>query len=253
MYFKMTILIIWIFQRNKTTKMEYIKMSQDANKETFVFVIEDEGPISDLICYSLKREGIHAEAFDNGMSALEKLNASIIPHLVILDLMLPDMDGYELCREITSKYSIPVIMLTAKSSTIDKVKGLEIGADDYITKPFDVLELCARVRTVLRRTGNSISNDIIPLGSSVSLNMPERKVYKKGEKVELTPKEFDLLAFLASNKGKVFTRESLLDNVWGFDFAGDTRTVDIHVTRLRKKLDASLIETIFGVGYAIPR
>lgn len=231
-------------------------MQQSEVLDKYIIIIEDEKPIADLICYSLGKEGIRTEAFGTGKEGLERLKENNHPDLVVLDVMLPDMDGFDVCKEVTSNYQIPVILLTAKSNIIDKITGLEIGADDYITKPFDVLELSARIRTVLRRLNNHKEQDIIRVSHNVAIYADERKVLKNGEKLELTRKEFDLLTFLINNGGKVFSREILLDCVWGYDFLGDTRTVDIHIQRLRKKIDdegsVSFIETVFGVGYMVP-
>lgn len=222
----------------------------------YILVIEDEIPIADVICYSLKKEGFCAEAHYSGRAGLDRFYDKK-PDLVILDLMLPDADGYDLCREITSKHSIPVIILTAKANVIDKVRAFDIGADDYITKPFDVLELLARVKAALRRVNRHPRENMISISQNLYINMDERRVFRFDRKVELTPKEFELLLFLASNRGRVFSREELLDEVWGMDFYGDKRTVDIHIRRLRKKLDKdenqSFIETVFGTGYMLPK
>lgn len=231
-------------------------MEQNLFLGKYILIIEDDKPIADLICYFFKSEGIKAKATNTGSEGLDLLNKNDRPNLVILDLSLPDISGFDVCKEIIEKHSIPVIMLTAKSNITDKVRGLEIGADDYITKPFDVLELAARVKTVLRRVNPSKQQNIVKLPENIIINMNERKVFKNGKLIALTPKEFDLLLFFVKNKGQVFSRNHILSSVWSFDYCGDTRTVDIHVRRLRKKLDensdVSFIETVFGVGYMIP-
>lgn len=245
-----------IFTTNRRRGISCLKMGINGYNEGYVLVIEDEVPIADVICYSLKREGIFAEAQYTGETGLARFKEKK-PDLVILDIMLPGINGYDICTEITSKYSVPVILLTSKSNVIDKVRGFELGADDYITKPFDVLELLARVKTALRRVKRYSSEEIIWISPSVFINTNQRKAIKGDKKVELTPKEYELVLFLASNRGKVFSRENILDNVWGYDFFGDKRTVDIHIRRLRKKLDEnekeSFIETSFGTGYMIPK
>jgi DNA-binding response OmpR family regulator len=223
-----------------------------------ILIIEDEAPIADLIRYSLKKEGyiVNVESNGNhGINAVKTFN----PDLIILDLMLPDISGFDVCRIIANEYSIPIIILTAKNDINDKILGIELGADDYITKPFDMRESIARIKAVFRRidltNARSHSCKIIKIGRNIEVNMDERNVSKDGETVELTHKEFDLLAFMAENRGRVFTREQLLDKVWGFEYAGDTRTVDIHIQRIRRKLDSnksnSIIETVFAVGYKL--
>ena len=181
--------------------------------------------------------------------------------LVILDLMLPDISGFEVCKRISSQYSIPIIMITAKSDTIDKILGMELGADDYITKPFDMREVIVRIKTIFRRislTSEDVEvNDskIIKLANGVEIYEDRHEVLKNNERAEFTNKEYSLLLFLTKNKGRVISRQELLDKVWAYDFIGDSRTVDIHVQRIRKKLDetrgVSLIETVFGVGYKL--
>lgn len=223
-----------------------------------ILIIEDEAPIADLIRYSLKKEGyiVNVESNGNhGINAVKTFN----PDLIILDLMLPDISGFDVCRMIANEYCIPIIILTAKNDINDKILGIELGADDYITKPFDMRESIARIKAVFRRidltNARSHSCRIIKIGRNIEVNLEERNVSKDGETVELTHKEFDLLAFMAENRGRVYTREQLLDKVWGFEYAGDTRTVDIHIQRIRRKLDSnksnSIIETVFAVGYKL--
>ncbi|HYE83538.1 MAG TPA: response regulator transcription factor [Clostridia bacterium] len=219
-------------------------------------IIEDEIAISDLLAYSLRREGIYIDAAYDGTTGLKKAKEGKF-HLIMLDLMLPDMSGLDICKELSDTTGIPVIILTAKSDIVDKVIGFELGAFDYITKPFDVREVVARVKALLKRKVQEVErkelNSHVQISHSLSIYTDERKVLKNGYPVELTPKEYDLLVFLLENRGTVFTREKLLDAVWGYDYMGDSRTVDIHVVRLRKKLgdpdSPSIIDTVFGVGY----
>ncbi|MBQ7017156.1 MAG: response regulator transcription factor, partial [Firmicutes bacterium] len=188
-----------------------------------------------------------------GSEALS-LAKEYMPHVVLLDWMLPDISGIDVCRMITETLNIPILMLTAKGTVDDKLYGLEAGADDYITKPFDLREVIARVKTVLRRfekaeNGASAETTELTIGDII-LRENERTVIKAGETIDLTPKEFDLYLFLVKNPRQVFTRLALLEQIWGYDYLGDTRTVDIHVQRLRKKLDlSSSLQTVFGVGY----
>ncbi|APH14718.1 response regulator [Clostridium sporogenes] len=225
-----------------------------------ILIIEDELAIADLMSYSLKKEGYIVKTVDNGSEGIE-ITESFKPNLIILDLMLPDISGFDVCRNITQSFNIPIIMITAKCDITDKVLGLELGADDYITKPFDMREVLVRIRSIFRRIDiiekSVINKDIsyISIGKDIKIYKDERVVIKEKKEVEFTPKEFDLLIFLAENKGKVFSRAQLLDKVWGFEYLGDTRTVDIHIQRIRKKLEEykgrSIIETIFGVGYKL--
>ncbi|MCY8165052.1 response regulator transcription factor, partial [Bacillus inaquosorum] len=190
---------------------------------------------------------------DLGMKQLDQFK----PDLLLLDWMLPDCSGLDICKKVTHQYNIPILMITAKSDITDKVLGLEFGADDYITKPFDLREVIARIRTILRRleqanhvNDRGTSNEDHIQFKNIVITPDERLVKKDGIIVDLTPKEFDLLKTLIDHRGKIFTRSELLEFVWGYDFAGDTRTVDTHIQRLRKKLDASdLIKTVFGIGY----
>ncbi|APF27906.1 response regulator transcription factor [Clostridium botulinum] len=225
-----------------------------------ILIIEDELAIADLMSYSLKKEGYIVKTVDNGSEGIE-ITESFKPNLIILDLMLPDISGFDVCRNITQSFNIPIIMITAKCDITDKVLGLELGADDYITKPFDMREVLVRIRSIFRRIDiiekSVINKDIsyTSIGKDIKIYKDERVVIKEKKEVEFTPKEFDLLIFLAENKGKVFSRAQLLDKVWGFEYLGDTRTVDIHIQRIRKKLEEykgrSIIETIFGVGYKL--
>lgn len=225
-----------------------------------ILIIEDELAIADLMSYSLKKEGYIVKTVDNGSEGIE-ITESFKPNLIILDLMLPDISGFDVCRNITQSFNIPIIMITAKCDITDKVLGLELGADDYITKPFDMREVLVRIRSIFRRIDiieKSVINkevSYISVGKDIKIYKDERVVVKEKKEVEFTPEEFDLLIFLAENKGKVFSRAQLLDMVWGFEYLGDTRTVDIHIQRIRKKLEedkgSSIIETVFGVGYKL--
>jgi DNA-binding response OmpR family regulator len=215
-------------------------------------VVDDDFNINQLVKLYLEKEGFRVEPFQDGQQALEAFHQNP-PDLVVLDLMLPGIDGWEICREIRKISDVPIIMLTAKGETFDKVLGLELGADDYIVKPFDPKELVARVKAVLRR--NRPARD---LGKEVSfpgltVNLTNYTVTLRGKELEFPPKELELLYFLASHPNKVFTREQLLEHVWGFDFYGDSRTVDVHIKRIREKLDNEnnnwQIKTVWGVGY----
>lgn len=216
-----------------------------------ILIIEDEKPIADILEYDLSGEGFVIKCAYTGASGLQAAE-EFGPQLVLLDWMLPDLSGVDLLKLLTERYNIPVIMLTARGAVEDKVYGMTCGADDYITKPFDLREVNIRIRTVLRRFRKAAGQKekapvTIPDGL---IYEREREVIQCGEQVELTPKEYDLLLWLVRHPRQVFTRASLLDAVWGYDYAGDTRTVDIHIQRLRKKLRAGeAIITVFGVGY----
>lgn len=232
-----------------------------------ILVIEDEMHIQELIRYNLEKNNFTVTLADNGVEGWNRIqNGSY--DLVLLDLMLPGLDGLEICKRMRNDKrtkKIPIIMLTAKSEELDKVLGLELGADDYITKPFSVKELVARIRVALRRIDNNEDQgaseskseaDNILIYHDISIDKEKYEVRKNGEKLALTLKEFELLAMLVENKGRVLTRDSLLDKIWGYDYAGETRTVDVHIRHLRQKIhdeDGSnqKIETIRGVGYRI--
>lgn len=223
-----------------------------------ILVVDDEKPISDIISFNLRNEGFEVIAAFDGEQALEKFNESN-PDLIILDLMLPKIEGLEVCREIRKTSTVPIIMLTAKDSEIDKVLGLELGADDYVTKPFSNRELIARVKANIRRsavreeeTVESQSNDI-EVGD-LTIHQDAYTVSKRGEEIELTHREFELLLYLAKHIGQVMTREHLLETVWGYDYFGDVRTVDVTIRRLREKIEdtpgyPNFIITRRGVGY----
>jgi DNA-binding response OmpR family regulator len=219
-----------------------------------VMVIEDEKEIRDLVRYNLERAGYRVTALGDGDQGLERLFASR-PDLLVLDLMLPGRNGLEILREVRGEAStrdLPVIVLTARSAEMDKLLGFEHGADDYLTKPFSPRELVARVQALLRRAQPGPEEGVVTTGGLV-VNLLAREVAHRGKKLELTPKEFDLLAFLARHPGRVLSREELLRKVWGYDYVGETRTVDVHVRRLRSKLGekSRLIETVTGAGYKL--
>lgn len=218
-----------------------------------VIIIEDEQKIADAIAYALKREGYLVEVVYHGDAALEKIR-EFCPDAIILDLMLPGIDGYDILKKLQNEKAIGVIMLTAKADIVNKVLGLELGADDYMTKPFDMRELLARLKSLLRRIKNTVEigeSDTIGL-SGVELHLNKRSAYSGNKLLELTPKEYDLLALLISSPNRVYSREQLLDLVWGMEYIGGTRTVDIHIQRLRKKLGpdfSGIIQTLHGIGY----
>lgn len=224
-----------------------------------ILVVEDEEHIVELIKYNLESNGYEVLTAFDGIDAI-KIAFAEIPDLILLDLMLPQIDGIEVTKRLrkdSSTRDIPIIMLTAKSEEIDKIVGLEIGADDYITKPFSIRELMARIKAVLRRSkaNNRDEIDLIKLGE-VTIDIEKHEVVKKGNKIELTLKEFELLRILAENRGKVLSRNFLLDKVWGYDYFGETRTLDVHIRHLRKKIEDNnknfrFIETVRGIGYKI--
>ena len=217
-----------------------------------VLVVDDEKLIVKGIRFSLEQEGMEVDCAYDGEEALNKAKENQYD-MILLDIMLPKMTGLEVCQQIREFSSVPIIMLTAKGEDMDKILGLEYGADDYITKPFGMMEFIARVRAVLRRAGKEEKeNDVLETGD-LQIQVKQHQVLAKGEKVTLTLKEFELLKFLMENKGIVLTRDRLLGHVWGYDFDGETRTVDVHVRTLRQKLGecGELIETVRGVGYRI--
>lgn len=212
-----------------------------------ILIVEDEEPIRELIKMNLAMAGYETLEAADGEEALQLINKEKID-LIILDLMLPKYDGFELLPKITSK-DIPTIILTARDRLQDKIKGLEMGADDYITKPFEAIELLARIKSVLRRAGKEKNK--ITIDDGLEIYLDQRKVLKNGQEVELTCKEFDLLRILVENKGCALSRERLLEVVWGYDFEGHTRTVDMHIQRLRSKLGTDKIKTIYKFGYRL--
>ncbi len=222
-----------------------------------IYVVEDELHIQQLIKYNLEANGFKVTVFENGEDLLSH-SVDNSPDLFILDIMLPGIDGLEVCRQLKQSsltHNIPIIMLTAKSEEFDKVLGLELGADDYITKPFSVRELLARIKALFRRV-NTISEpkfDIIS-HADISIDCTRREVYKGDKLIEMPLKEFELLKMLILNKGKVLSREHLLDKIWGFDYYGETRTVDVHIRYIRQKIEdndenPTFIETVRGIGY----
>ena len=222
-----------------------------------ILIIEDELNIYELIKFNLEAQGFEVAGVHEGAGAVEKI-VDIRPDLIILDLMLPGKDGLTICREVRADKNlsyIPVIMLTAKSEEFDKVLGLKMGADDYMTKPFSVKELYARVKAVLRRTEMIKSSDAEEIAvGSLRILPGSFEVYKNAKKLSLTLKEYELLLYLANNKNKVLTRDQLLDEIWGYEYYGETRTVDVHIRYLRKKIEddqEKYIETVRGVGYRL--
>lgn len=219
-----------------------------------ILVVDDEQNIVDLVTLYLEQEGFRVVSASDGAQALDIIKEGD-PSLVVLDIMLPEVDGFEVCRQTRAFSEVPIIMLTARDEDIDKIVGLEIGADDYLTKPFNPRELVARVKAILRRMDRAERADDQPIGIGDVIIDPARREVRVGdEQVNLRTKEFDLLLAFVENPGIVLTREKLLDIVWGFDFYGQTRTVDVHVAHLRKRLADSeqvQIETVTGVGYKL--
>lgn len=219
-----------------------------------IYCVEDERNIRELLVYTLETTGFSAKGLSDGKELSLEIKKEV-PELILLDIMLPGEDGYSILKKLKSDSStrdIPVIMVTAKETEFDKVKGLEGGADDYITKPFGMMEFVARVKAVLRRSQKQNEEKEIKCGE-LRINSGKHEVRLKGEKIELTRKEFELLQYLVENKGLVMTRNQILCHVWGYDFDGETRTVDVHVRTLRQKLKeaGNMIETVRGVGYRI--
>ena len=215
-----------------------------------ILVVDDEARIADTIAYALKREGFNVEVAYDGESALKKIN-NFHPIVLILDIMMPKLNGYEVIKRIEDRTMIGIIMLTAKSDIVDKILGLELGADDFIVKPFDMRELTARVNSLVRRLEKVVVKEALILGK-LKVKIPERKAMIEGTPLDLTPKEFDLLVALVSHADRVYSRDELLDLVWGSDYIGSTRTVDIHMRRLRQKLGVpheEMLQTVHGVGY----
>jgi two-component system, OmpR family, alkaline phosphatase synthesis response regulator PhoP len=218
-----------------------------------ILVVEDESSIASFVSLYLKNAGFQVRTAATGREALQQV-ASETPGLVVLDLMLPDIDGIEVCKRIRQTSDLPILMLTARDEDVDKIIGLEVGADDYLTKPFNPRELVARVKSILRRAAperREHQTEVISHGD-LTIDAGRREVRVGEDEVQLAPKEFDLLWELLDHRGLVLTRDQLLERVWGYTFAGDTRTVDVHVRQLRRKLgDASPIVTVWGVGYKV--
>lgn len=222
------------------------------SSKTKVLIIDDDVNICELIRLYMEKDGYETKAVYNGLKGIETFK-EYAPSIVILDVMLPGADGWQVCREIRKVSTIPIIMLTAKGETFDKVLGLELGADDYMVKPFEPKELVARVKAVLRRYEHRDVDVHEVVYPNLVINKSNYLVRLGGKELELPPKELELLFFLASNPNKVFTREQLLEHVWGFDFYGDSRTVDVHIKRLREKIELESqiwqLKTVWGVGY----
>ncbi|HZR93602.1 MAG TPA: response regulator transcription factor [Gaiellaceae bacterium] len=218
-----------------------------------ILIVEDESSIASFVALYLKNAGYGVRTAARGAEALDQI-ASDPPSLVVLDLMLPDIDGIEVCRRIRRSSDVPILMLTARDEDVDKIIGLEVGADDYMTKPFNPRELVARVKSILRRSTperRQMESAVIRHGD-LTVDAGRREVRVGDEEIQLAPKEFDLLWELLDHRGLVLTRDQLLERVWGYTFAGDTRTVDVHVRQIRRKLgDASPIVTVWGVGYKV--
>ncbi len=222
--------------------------------DTKILVVDDDANISELLKMYFENEGYDVKTASDGIEGLSYFKI-FEPDLVLLDIMLPKKDGWQVCREIREMSSKPVIMITAKGEVFDKVLGLELGADDFVVKPFDMKELSARVKAVLRRcqTHTRQSDEEVIKFENIEISLQKYELKLRGKSVDIPPKELELLYFLASNYNRVFTRDQLLDKVWGFDYLGDSRTVDVHVKRLREKLegvsDKWMLKTVWGVGY----
>jgi two-component system OmpR family response regulator len=223
-----------------------------------VLIVEDDRTLLDVLKYNLTKEGYNVVTATDGAQALE-IALGQKPDLIVLDIMLPELNGLEVCRILRKDMNVPIIMLTAKGEDIDKLVGLEIGADDYMTKPFSMRELLARIRALLRRARMTVSKSpdeaTVNIGN-LDIDTPRRRATLGGTALDLTQKEFDLLAFLARNRGLVFSREQLLEKVWGYDYAGGTRTVDVHIRWLREKIETNPAKperliTVRGIGYKL--
>ena len=220
-----------------------------------ILIVDDDNNIAELVALYLTKECFETKIVNDGEQALKEFHA-FHPNLILLDLMLPGIDGYQVCREIRHVSDIPIIMLSAKGETFDKVLGLELGSDDYVIKPFDSKELVARIRAVLRRF--NVKSPAVPSNEKsvsypdLTVNLTNYSVTYMGRQVDMPPKELELLYFLASSPNQVFTREQLLDHIWGYEYIGDTRTVDVHIKRLREKIKdhpSWSIATVWGIGY----
>lgn len=218
-----------------------------------ILVVDDDVNICELLRLYLEKDGYSVIIVNDGMEAISAFQDSK-PDLVLLDIMLPKLDGWQVCREIRKTSDTPIIMLTAKGETFDKVLGLELGADDYVVKPFDAKEVLARVKAVLRRSAGNPAETVKEVRyDKLVINLTNYELRVNGEQIDTPPKELELIYHLASNPNRVFTRDQLLDEVWGFDYYGDSRTVDVHVKRLREKLEGIsnkwMLKTVWGVGY----
>ena len=220
-----------------------------------ILIVDDDEHIAELISLYLTKECFDTRIEHDGQSAITAFK-EYMPDVVLLDIMLPGKDGYQVCHEIRMESNVPIIMLSAKTEVFDKVLGLELGADDYMIKPFDSKELVARVKALLRRANQTTSTttggaEVVKF-PDLTVNLSNYEVVYKGETLEMAPKEIELLYFLASSPNQVFTREQLLDNIWGYEYAGDTRTVDVHIKRIREKIhdsDTWALSTVWGIGY----
>lgn len=219
-----------------------------------LLIVEDEYSINEILTLTFKKEGYEVRSTFDGKSALTEVD-SFSPDMILLDAMLPDYDGFEICRQISDRYL--VIMITARDNIFDKIVGLELGADDYITKPFEIREVVVRVKALFRSLEKDISspsNTIVLVDQDISVDVKGERVFRGNMEVTLKRKEWDLFSYLLNNRNRIFSREELLANVWGYDFYGDSRTVDVHIRRLRGKLGLekdSIIETVFGKGYVM--
>ncbi|MBE6697142.1 MAG: response regulator transcription factor [Clostridia bacterium] len=222
--------------------------------DTKILVVDDDNNISELLKVYFTNEGYEVKTASDGVEGISYFKM-YEPDIVLLDIMLPKKDGWQVCREIREMSSKPIIMITAKGEVFDKVLGLELGADDFLVKPFDMKELSARVKAVLRRyqAHTNQDDDEVVKFENIEISRQKYELKLKGKSVDIPPKELELLYFLASNYNRVFTRDQLLDKVWGFDYLGDSRTVDVHVKRLREKLEGAsdkwILKTVWGVGY----
>jgi DNA-binding response OmpR family regulator len=224
-----------------------------------ILIVEDDRNLLDTLVYNVKKEGYDVVTSINGEEAVESARKEN-PDLIILDIMLPKLNGLEVCRILRKEMTVPILMLTARNEEVDKIIGLEVGADDYMTKPFSMRELIARIRAMLRRAGMTVAQPdsvekTIKIGT-LEVDTERHRITVSGKELELSPKEYDLLVFLAVNKGFVFTREQLLEKVWGYDFAGDTRTIDVHIRWLRQKIESNpskpeTLITVRGAGYKL--
>jgi DNA-binding response OmpR family regulator len=224
-----------------------------------ILIVEDDRNLLDTLVYNVKKEGYDVVTSINGEEAVESARKEN-PDLIILDIMLPKLNGLEVCRILRKEMTVPILMLTARNEEVDKIIGLEVGADDYMTKPFSMRELIARIRATLRRAGMTVAQPdsvekTIKIGT-LEVDTERHRITVSGKELELSPKEYDLLVFLAVNKGFVFTREQLLEKVWGYDFAGDTRTIDVHIRWLRQKIESNpskpeTLITVRGAGYKL--
>ena len=221
--------------------------------DTKVLIVDDDRNICELLRLYLQKDGFDTEIANDGSEAIE-LQKKYNPDIILLDVMMPKLDGWQVCREIRKTSDVPIIMITAKGEVFDKILGLELGADDYISKPFDTKEVIARIKAVLRRTTDKTKNENEEVRfDKLIINLTNYELIVDGKKIDTPPKELELIYHLASNPNRVYTRDQLLDEVWGFDYYGDSRTVDVHVKRLREKLESVssnwALRTVWGVGY----